>query len=288
MKYIVDTFSKQKELFKLKKIYVYILFSFCAVAFIVHFVYSMEYGSYTATEIKELLVISPDVGYKLYYYIQHSGLYVLLYIFLIFIIPNLYTINFISQKNNNFTNYQITRLGYKYNMEIETFFIFLSTFIYVVLLNIFICVIIHVFYFQFQNSFYNDAVYDMTRMICSNQLLNIIIYILLSSIGYGLFASLIYNMQVFVKNTYVFRGLGLILGILLYTLPAIVASSISIYFFRLFIGSLYLPYILNPGIVYMPAIGSNPLLLFLLGIIMYSVLCLFLMKLRFIKEHKNE
>ena len=39
MKYIVDTFSKQKELFKLKKIYVYILFSFCAVAFIVHFVY---------------------------------------------------------------------------------------------------------------------------------------------------------------------------------------------------------------------------------------------------------
>ena len=215
------------------------------------------------TEIKELLVISPDVGYKLYYYIQHSGLYVLLYIFLIFIIPNLYTINFISQKNNNFTNFQITRLGYKYNMEIETFFIFLSTFIYVVLLNIFICVIIHVFYFQFQNS-------------------------LLSSIGYGLFASLIYNMQVFVKNTYVFRGLGLILGILLYTLPAIVASSISIYFFRLFIGSLYLPYILNPGIVYMPAIGSNPLLLFLLGIIMYSVLCLFLMKLRFIKEHKNE
>ena len=167
----------------------------------------------------------------------------------------------------------------------ERQFNFFATFILILITHLLTILIIHLFFFKISfsiNPIYMNAT-RQTNLLSGSLLLNLIIYMILSSIGYALFSHFLFSLQYFIKNVYLYRTLGLLVSLILY-----IGASVLSHTFYNTSGSLTatLAYFLNiiniltPSIIKSPVLNNNPHLFYIGTALLYYLLSSILFGMR--------
>lgn len=245
-------------------------------------------GAYSSIPKKEMILMKskdPEMGLDFFYYLQDSGLTLILYVLTTLIVPNIISADLLLYEHNKFNHFLITRMSSSLYHKKERRFNFLATFILILITHLLTILIIHLFFFKISfsiNPIYMNAT-RQTNLLSSSLFLNLIIYIILSSIGYALFSHFLFSLQYFIKNVYLYRTLGLLVSLILY----IGASVLSHKFYNTS-GSLLatLAYFLNiiniltPSIIKSPVLNNNPHLFYIGTALLYYLLSSILFGMR--------
>lgn len=272
-------------LFKSKK--KLLLFSIYFIIVIVGIFISYK-GAYSSIPKKEMILMKakdPEMGLDFFYYLQDSGLTLILYVLTTLIVPNIISADFLLYEHNKFNHFLITRMSSSLYHKKERQFNFLASFILILMTHLLTILIIHLFFFKISfsiNPIYMDAT-RQTNLLSSSLFLNLIIYIILSSIGYALFSHFLFSLQYFIKNVYLYRTLGLLVSLILY-----IGASVLSYTFYNTSGSLLatLAYFLNiiniltPSIIKSPVLNNNPYLFYIGTALLYYLLSSILFGMR--------
>ena len=122
-----------------------------------------------------------------------------------------------------------------------------------------------------------------TNLLSSSLFLNLIIYMILSSIGYAIFSHFLFSLQYFIKNVYLYRTLGLLVSLILY-----IGASVLSHTFYNTSGNLTatLAYFLNiiniltPSIIKSTVLNNNPHLFYIGTALIYYLLSSILFGMR--------
>lgn len=272
-------------LFKSKK--KLLLFSIYFIVVIVGIFISYK-GAYASIPNNEMILMKskdPEMGLDFFYYLQDSGLTLILYVFTTLIVPNIISADFLLYEHNKFNHFLITRMSSSLYHKKERQFNFLATFILILMTHLLTILIIHLFFFKISfsiNPIYMNAT-RQTNLLSSSLLLNLIIYMILSSIGYALFSHFLFSLQYFIKNVYLYRTLGLLVSLILY-----ISASVLSHTFYNTSGSLIatLAYFLNiiniltPSIIKSPVLNNNPHLFYIGTALLYYLLSSILFGMR--------
>lgn len=272
-------------LFKSKK--KLLLFSIYFIVVIVGIFISYK-GAYASIPNNEMILMKskdPEMGLDFFYYLQDSGLTLILYVLTTLILPNIISADFLLYEHNKFNHFLITRMSSSLYHKKERQFNFLATFILILMTHILTILIIHLFFFKISfsiNPIYMNAT-RQTNLLSSSLLLNLIIYMILSSIGYAIFSHFLFSLQYFIKNVYLYRTLGLFVSLILY-----IGASVLSYTFYNTSGSLTatLAYFLNiiniltPSIIKSPVLNNNPYLFYIGTALLYYLLSSILFGMR--------
>lgn len=272
-------------LFKSKK--KLLLFSIYFIVVIVGIFISYK-GAYASILNNEMILMKskdPEMGLDFFYYLQDSGLTLILYVLTTLIVPNIISADFLLYEHNKFNHFLITRMSSSLYHKKERQFNFLATFIFILMTHLLTILIIHLFFFKISfsiNPIYMNAT-RQTNLLSSSLLLNLIIYMILSSIGYALFSHFLFSLQYFIKNVYLYRTLGLLVSLILY-----IGASVLSHTFYNTSGSLTatLAYFLNiiniltPSIIKSPVLNNNPYLFYIGTALLYYLLSSILFGMR--------
>lgn len=272
-------------LFKSKK--KLLLFSIYFIVVIVGIFISYK-GAYSSIPKKEMILMkskNPEMGLDFFYYLQDSGLTLILYVLTTLIVPNIISADFLLYGHNKFNHFLITRMSSSLYHKKERQFNFLATFILILTTHLLTILIIHLFFFKISfsiNPIYMNAT-RQTNLLSSSLFLNLIIYMILSSIGYALFSHFLFSLQYFIKNVYLYRTLGLLVSLILY-----IGASVLSHTFYNTSGNLTatLAYFLNiiniltPSIIKSPVLNNNPHLFYIGTALIYYLLSSILFGMR--------
>ena len=272
-------------LFKSKK--KLLLFSIYFIVVIVGIFISYK-GAYASIPNNEMILMKskdPEMCLDFFYYLQDSGLTLILYVLTTLILPNIISADFLLYEHNKFNHFLITRMSSSLYHKKERQFNFLATFILILMTHLLTILIIHLFFFKISfsiNPIYMNAT-RQTNLLSSSLLLNLIIYMILSSIGYAIFSHFLFSLQYFIKNVYLYRTLGLLVSLILY-----IGASVLSHTFYNTSGSLTatLAYFLNiiniltPSIIKSPVLNNNPYLFYIGTALLYYLLSSILFGMR--------
>ena len=272
-------------LFKSKKKLLLFSLYFIAIIIGIFISYKGAYGSIPNNEMILMKSNDPEMGLDFFYYLQDSGLTLILYVLTTLILPNIISADFLLYEHNKFNHFLITRMSSSFYHKKERQFNFISTFILILITHLLTILIIHLFFFKISfsiNPIYMNAT-RQTNLLSSSLLLNLIIYMVLSSIGYALFSHFLFSLQYFIKNVYLYRTLGLLVSLILY-----IGASVLSYTFYNTSGSLIatLAYFLNiiniltPSIIKSPVLNNNPHLFYIGTTLLYYLLSSILFGMR--------
>lgn len=249
----------------------------------------MCYGVYLT--YKEDYVDVAEFGLLTFYNMQSTGFSIVFYLLALFVIPNIFSIQVVEEKHSAYSQFLKTRLGS--NKYYISNFIANSvlTFLFMICMEILLLLFIHVFLFPI--SFTKIEIESVTTGLISDPLLNLILYIPLSALGYTVFSNFIMSLKDIINNPYVYRGVGIIIGVILSVLPVLIGVTIyrstGLRIFDLF-SIIYLPTILLPGV---EGFGSftpylHPLILYVLSICFYNIVTMILLRIFNKMEYRNE
>lgn len=272
-------------LFKSKKKLLLFSIYFIVVIVGIFISYKVAYASIPNNEMILMKSKDPEMGLDFFYYLQDSGLTLILYVLTTLILPNIISADFLLYEHNKFNHFLITRMSSSLYHKKERQFNFLATFILILMTHILTILIIHLFFFKISfsiNPIYMNAT-RQTNLLSSSLLLNLIIYMILSSIGYAIFSHFLFSLQYFIKNVYLYRTLGLLVSLILY-----IGASVLSHTFYNTSGSLTatLAYFLNiiniltPSIIKSPVLNNNPYLFYIGTALLYYLLSSILFGMR--------
>lgn len=284
-------YSYLKNLKKNKVIFIIFSVIFIALS-VIHIFYSEGY----ADLIKSL---DPSeihfIPISIYYYVQSSMTSIQLTLLLFIASSNIFAVDKLIDKQSHFSI--LTKLRVNPNKYYKNMLLINSVYSFVYYLIIQITIIFTLFIligtFDFSQLEQNDI--QTHYNLFSNSYQNsFFIYLIFSSLGFVIYSDFIYSLSTWIKNIYVYRGSGLIIGILLTALPAIICGSIfnltnSDLF--LYIGSLFfLPNLINPGLqpFVNHTIFQSPYLTYLTTLLFYCIMLLILSLLSKRKERNCE
>lgn len=90
----------------------------------------------------------PEMGLDFFYYLQDSGLTLILYVLTTLIVPNIISADFLLYEHNKFNHFLITRMSSSLYHKKERQFNFLATFILILMTHLLTILIIHIFFFK--------------------------------------------------------------------------------------------------------------------------------------------
>lgn len=244
------------------------------------FLYHTEYSNVSADQFNIMKNDMPHLGIQFYYIIQDAGLSLIFFILMITFLPNFISSDFLEMSNSKYSHMILTRVDYNKKTKNELLITFFCSFILTILANILILLIINFFLFPIHLSTVEhiEPVYDLSTIFSNNQLISLFIYIILSACGYGVFSCFIYSLQVFIKNIYLYRAIGLFLGIILVIFPSFVSQILNIPVISSWIYFLSLWSIVTPGIG--STISLSPLILYLGSMTAYIFIISIILELK--------
>lgn len=228
----------------------------------------------------------PEMGLDFFYFLQDSGLTLVMFILTSIIIPNIVSSDFLLYSSNKFDNLLITRITTDQYNKVAKNLNFIITFIIILFTHLITLIVIHLFCFKILfsiNEIYLDAT-RQTNLFSNSLMLSLIIYIILSSLGYALFSNVIFSFQAYVKNIYLYRTLGICTSLILY-----IGSSVLSRYLYDFTGSILLATIayfinvaniISPGIIKSPILSNNYLLFYIGTSFLYCLIALILFELK--------
>lgn len=179
---------------------------------------------------------------------------------------------FMTLRKSSITTYFISRI----------FEILLFSFLFSFLTKLVLLIMIHFFFVPLH---FDVPPINYGTNLVSGAFSNLLLFLILSSLGFGIFSLLVEVTGLFLKNNYVFRSLGVIVGILLSMAPVFLTAFPQL----INVGYIvYLPTLLTPGI---NGLSRNPslanLTCTLLSMACYSLISalLFFIYLRKVKKH---
>ena len=282
MQYLKKLFSLMKTK---KKLLLFLLY-FISIIASVFIVYQSAYGSIPKNELIYMKSVDPEMGLDFFYILQDSGLTLLIFILTCFIVPNIISSDFLILENNKCDYFITTRLtSAKYN-KITKYYNFMTTLLMMIVTQLLIVFIIHLFCFEISfsiNEIYAGAT-RQTTLFSNSLMLSLVIYILLSSLGYALFSQFIFSLQAYIKNIYLFRTLGLCVSLVLYIGSAVITRVISNLSGGSFLPTLThflnISNILTPGIIRSPVLDHHYVLFYIGTFFFYCVMTLILFHIK--------
>lgn len=171
-----------------------------------------------------------DAALEFFYYIQCTGINPFLFMIFMLLLPNLVSYDILNQQQNHTTYLIETRVNKKVYYKISYIQNFIFTFLCVLILEIVLLAVIHFFYgrIHFEQVIYPEHYHALTQTICKNMFLNLISFLVLTSLGYALLSSLLFSIQVFIVHKYIYRCFGVILGISLMVFPVLIMGYFPI------------------------------------------------------------
>lgn len=166
----------------------------------------------------------PNTGLSLFYFFHNIGTNPFLMIIMMLMLPNLISYDFLNLQQTHASYLIETRISKKtYYTQIFIKNIIISA----SLVFIFECslgLIIHFFYvpLQFNATTYMEYYYNVAQLLSSNEITSFILFVVMNAIGYSIVSSLLFSLQVIVTNKYIYRCFGVIFGILLVVIPALI------------------------------------------------------------------
>lgn len=242
------------------------------------------------TANSEQISYESNRGLSLYYYMQSVGSYIWFYFIMFFIIPNIYSVDILKKRNNHYHYFEITKKGYK-NYCISNFKKnSLITFFSVLFIHLYLLFLINFFISPIRvDTFDQIGIYVGLN---SNMMINLILYVILSIIGYVVFSNFILSLQLYIKNIYIYRALGIILGIVLFIFPAylsvIFLRLVPFKFLSIISGIFFIPNIIIPSLESISIRVLSPLIGYILTLAFYIIVTILIFKYKNIKEHKYE
>ncbi len=210
--------------------------------------YSADYGIFTPESYAHL-------GLNFFYRMQTTALVLLYFIINIFLAPNLLAADLYRDRKTHFSNFIKIRIGsrrYFYHSIAENY---LTVLLYFICTQLIALLFIHFFIFPITFDFsLFEGLYNASEALSSNHVWNLILFIFLSANGYAVFATLLFSLRRYLRDVYLFRASGLILGLLLYILPALLYQFVNnrfpmlsqFIFYPLYM--LYFPTLIAPGV----------------------------------------
>lgn len=263
---------------------------------IVAFIY--VYFSEGYAEYKDFLgneAVKYGLSLEVYYYMQSTMTSILLTLVLFLGAANFFSVDKLIDKQTHFSNMIKCRVGHKNYYKNMLIINSVYSFLYYICLQITLIIAISILIGPFNFSEIQSVDFITYYNIFSNsEFISFIIYILFSSIGFVLFSDFIYTLSAWIKNTYIFRGIGIIAGILLTALPAVIFVSLKNILgseLILDIGSpFFLPNLINPGLQYLGGhmIANSPYITYFVSLLFALILVVTLNRILMIKEHKND
>lgn len=282
-----------KNFFNNHKLFLFLVIILYVVA-IIYTYYSYDSGYYQMTQIyngrSELEATDLSLGF--YYSVQMAGISLWVPLIMLFLIPNLYAATNAKSLVNKMNYHIKTRLGFKQYI-IKTFLAntVISCLIYL-LFQIILIFVIYILMGKFAFGLSSDIESNL-NILSDNYFYNFVFYLLYSMIGYVVFSNFILAVSLRIKNQYIIRGLGLILGIALTVIPAII--FVSLYNFtnlKLFLnlGSfIFARCILMPGNFLESGVIFNSIhITYWYGIIFYLFITFLILLFSWRKEYKYE
>lgn len=273
-------------LFKSKKKLISFLVYSIAIIVSVFIMYKSAYGSIPENELLYMKSNDPEMGLDFFYFLQDSGLTLILFVLTSIIIPNIISSDFLLYSNNKFDNLLITRIATdKYNKTAKKLN-FIITFLIILFTHLIILIIIHLFYFKISFSI-NEIYLNATRhtnLFSNSLMLSLIIYIILSSLGYALFSNLIFSFQAYVKNIYLYRTLGLCISLILYIGSSVLSKCIYDFtgsmLFSTIAYFINVVNIISPGIIQSPILNNNYVLFYIGTAFLYCLIAFILFEVK--------
>lgn len=233
---------------------------------------------------------------EFYYYLQSTS-HTIGFSFITFIaVTNIFATDRIIHKKNGFCNMMKTRVGYKKYMRNELILNTIFSVIFILVLQVVMLLTIRILVgpFDFSSMRHIDFIND-TNIFTGSPAINLVVYVIFSIVGYTLYSNFLFTLGFFIKNVYVYRGIGIIMSILLTALPAMIFITLYRMFnFNLFmdIGSLlFLPNLLNPGIQLLDSfymIFNSPYLNFISSCVFVSLITMILYHIGSGMEYKYD
>lgn len=240
----------------------------------------------SSSEYSGLLQNGGRFGLQFYYTVMSAGIVIWIFILFILIVPNLWAVDFLTDKNSKFSNILKTRFGTTKYIKKSFLTNYIISTLTILIVQLIILLYIHIFLapIKFDINVTPDLTTDASTFV-NSEFLNLLIFIIFNSIGYGVFSNFIFSLQLFVKNIYVFRVLGVAVGLILYTGPVLLAKTFSfIPILEKLISNFFIGYLINPGVITTTQIfQTNPFITYIVSIIIYSSICIVFMKI-FIKR----
>ncbi|GAB5054817.1 hypothetical protein PESHB5_13160 [Pediococcus parvulus] len=185
---------------------------------------------------------SLEAGISFFYSIQGTYESVLLTLLPMICVPLFFANNLSQDRYTGFNKFLIYRLGslqrYIRNFFIKTFVVtFTASLVWQCLLLLEINFLMSPIRVLRSSRFLKNS---LGYVFSQNGYVNLFWFVLLTSIGWAIFICLVLAISLFIKNPYVFWGLGIIVGLLLFLIPALLGGSLISYLF-------FLPILIMPG-----------------------------------------
>ncbi|MBP2057382.1 hypothetical protein J2Z60_000546 [Lactobacillus colini] len=235
--------------------------------------------------IKESLVpgikFHTDNAVYMYFYAQPfgaNGSFIIMTVLPFVVISILSSFYIIFMKNTNGITNIIQRLGYNKFLKNSVLQVFSISSLISLIISIYEIIIINWTYFPF--AFSNNGLFLSQRAhFSTNSLINLISYIITSSIGWGIFSVLIFGIGLFIKKDSIFLISSLVVAFSI----ILICALIPINNITIFISNLIIPMnLLAPGQVSFASQPNPPLGLtwtWIINAIIYSLIAFALIKL---------
>lgn len=174
--------------------------------------------------------VYPNAGLEFFYYIHAIGINAYHFICIMLLIPNLVSSDFLNMYQSK-SHYMIeTRISKKSYYHYVMILNLLMSFITVLILEISILFIIHIFYLpiRFNTMTYPELYHAMSIIVFNDEIYNLIAFCLMTSLGYTIVSGLIFTLQWIITNPYIYRCSGVIIGIILVVSPALIQGYLPV------------------------------------------------------------
>lgn len=191
------------------------------ILMVISMVYSFQQSIFSQAGYQQAY---PNAGLEFYYTLFCIGTNPFIFILMMLLLPNIMSYDLLNMHQNHAAYPIETRLSrkdyykesYRKNMLL-TFGVVLVIELGLLLLSHLTLAPIH-----FQSMTYPKGYYITTQLLCANETINLILFLVLTALGYALVSGLLFSLQSFITNKYVYRCCGVITGILLVLFPALI------------------------------------------------------------------
>lgn len=191
------------------------------ILMVISMVYSFQQSIFSQAGYQQAY---PNAGLEFYYTIFRIGTNPFIFILMMLLLPNIMSYDLLNMHQNHAAYPIETRLSrkdyykesYRKNM-ILTFGVVLMIELGLLLVSHLALAPIH-----FQSMTYPDGYYITAQLLCVNEAINLILFLVMTALGYALVSGLLLSLQSIITNKYVYRCCGVIIGILLVLFPALI------------------------------------------------------------------
>lgn len=178
----------------------------------------------------QYLSMHPNYGLYFFYNVFNSGVNLVPSLVLTLLIPNIFIVDLVQEIKNNFSNFIISRIGYKKHQIISTLTNLSLTFVVYFFIILLVYIYSHLFFkIDFNNLMIteNESSSMLITGIINDPLKNVILFILFTSFGYAVLSTFLLSLGKLINNLYVVRISGVLYYVFCTMGSAIVASTIS-------------------------------------------------------------